>query len=191
MLQHLSPAVSWNFSYVGRRPWLTGGPLDAIYEFETLYVFAHSSEHSIDNQKSDFEIQYVFRNIDYASYELASQYVNGLVIVAVLGQVNDTSPVDLPLLNDMSQVQQPPIDSDTEYLAIGEQTDYNLKDLIDLSKDNKFFMYHGSTTTDPYCEVVTWIVSLQKYSVSSEQVSLRSKRKCLLVCKPFCNSFFS
>lgn len=134
-------------------------------------MFSESSEHTIDHEKAAFEVQYIFRNIKYASYDVASRYVDGLVIIAVLGDVSDCNSSNMVVLEDLARVAPAPVTLYSEHLAIGEQPEYSLKALINMSKGTRFYIYPGSMTTAPYCQSVTWIVALQKYLVSKEQVS--------------------
>lgn len=82
----------------------------------------------------------------------------------------------LPLLDNAGNVAGTPDEEDLEFVAQGDQPDFDFTKLIEMKTGTRFYTYRGSLTLDPYCESVIWIVPLEVYPVDHSLVSSKGAK---------------
>lgn len=141
-----------------------GGPL--LDEFVVEQVHLHWwSEHTINNVRYPLEAHIVSRNKRYANITMASNFKDGLTVIAVLYHVS----------NERNEA----IDQIIDYLDDVKDFD-KLNELVRMKKPfvvrqlfpklNGYMTYAGSLTTPSCAEAVTWIVLSETFPVTLKQV---------------------
>ncbi|XP_052901014.1 carbonic anhydrase 7-like [Anopheles moucheti] len=153
------------------QPFLVGGPLCGVYVFEQLHFHwgpddTVGCEHLLNGQTHSMEAHFVHYNARYGSFDEALDKDDGLVVAAFLldAHNNGTDWMPLqPIVRALGRIQNPgttsPIPSDC------------LRWLTGLVLDRHYYTYHGSTTTSPYQESVTWLVYNAPIFISSHQTN--------------------
>uniref|UniRef100_A0A8C5WI84 Carbonic anhydrase n=1 Tax=Leptobrachium leishanense TaxID=445787 RepID=A0A8C5WI84_9ANUR len=138
---------------------LSDGPLNSRYRLRQFHFHWGSSdkdgsEHVIDGNVYPAELHIVYWNSQkYESFEEAAKHPDGLAVIGVLLKIGEANPVLQTIIEHLDDVK-----------TKGKEhsfTKYNLARL--LPNDLDYWTYHGSLTTEPYFECVTWIV-LQRFS---------------------------
>ncbi|XP_018907151.1 carbonic anhydrase 2 isoform X2 [Bemisia tabaci] len=144
--------LKYNFSSPAS---IKGGPLQKEYFFEQMHFHwgtndSIGSEDLINNHSFPMELHMVFYNSDYGNIDNASNYKDGLVVLATFFEIspfeNDVYQTLIKALPDVTEADK------KEYLE-------NVPVLASLLPCNpeRYFSYLGSLTTPPCLEVVTWI----------------------------------
>lgn len=142
-----------------------GGPLLDEYVVEQVHLHWWS-EHTINNVRYPLEAHIVSRNKRYANITMASNFKDGLTVIAVLYHVS----------NERNEA----IDQIVDYLDDVKGFD-KLNEPVRMKKPfvvrqlfpklNGYMTYAGSLTTPSCAEAVTWIVLSETFPVTLEQVS--------------------
>lgn len=151
------------------KPTISGGPLDAKYVFAQLHFHwgvddTCGSEDKIDGKSFPLELHIVFYKEQYGSVDASLNFYDGLTVLACIFELSPTrNPKYEPFVQVLSQVVEP------GQIAVFPETP-TLLDLLpnDLSQ---YFTYHGSLTTPPCSEAVTWIDFRETVKISSEQLA--------------------
>ena len=135
---------------------ITQGPLSTnIFQFVRFDIHWGStihqgSEHTIDQERYDMEIQLVHFNAKYVTYETAKNNPDGLAIYAILFSNSlNTTYSNLTFLSSIKKL----VDGDFR-----DPTTMRLDSILS-STNNKFFTYFGSLTIPPCSENVRWIIA--------------------------------
>nr|CAD7588113.1 unnamed protein product [Timema genevievae] len=152
---------------------LNGGPLTEGYTFQQLHFHWGSestlgSEHTINGRHYSMEVHLVHYKSSYGSLQNASNFQDGLAVVAFF-------------LQTYSDLQK---NTGFEYLAkavqsiteVGSSASMNhlsiTRRLHEKSWSGGYYTYNGSLTTPSCNEVVTWIVYPQYIPISEKQVDV-------------------
>jgi carbonic anhydrase len=149
-------------------PRITGGPL-LNHVYELLQFHFHwgaedhqGSEHRIDNRAFPLEMHMVFWNVKYSSVSEAMQHHDGVTVMAVLFEVASQDNANFLFLHTLSYIQK----AQESAFALSQTS---LRDLLP-SNVGAYFVLHGSLTTPPCSESVTWIIFKEPIAISRRQV---------------------
>ncbi|XP_050422152.1 carbonic anhydrase 2 [Adelges cooleyi] len=154
---------------------LSGGPLGHKYKLEQFHCHwgctsTKGSEHTVDGVAYAGELHLVHWNCDkYNSFYEAIDHPDGLAVVGVFLKAGDKCHQELEkIVSHISQValrnQSAPIANTIDPAAL-------------LPEDVTYWTYHGSLTTPPCSECVTWIMFKNPIEVSERQLNaFRSMR---------------
>ncbi|CAL1682740.1 unnamed protein product [Lasius platythorax] len=145
---------------------LSGGSLPSIYILEQMH-FHWSAEHTVDGLRDPLELHLVHYDNQYANFSEAAQHENGVVVVAVLFELNNYDNPDLiPILETTKMVSH----------WVGKSMipiRSKLIPLLLLPKDHTtYYRYEGSLTTPGCQESVMWFVMTEKLLISETQVNV-------------------
>ncbi|XP_027851455.2 carbonic anhydrase 2 [Aphis gossypii] len=154
---------------------LSGGPLGHKYKLEQFHCHwgctsSKGSEHTVDGMPYAGELHLVHWNCDkYNSFSEAIAHPDGLAVLGVFLQAGTESHNELEKI--VSLIPQ---------VALRNQT-AEITNSIDptnlLPEDVTYWTYHGSLTTPPCSECVTWIMFKSPLEVSEKQLNaFRSMR---------------
>ncbi|XP_037048656.1 carbonic anhydrase 2-like [Bradysia coprophila] len=151
------------------KPTITGGPLAAKYVFAQLHFHwgiddSCGSENKFDDKTFPLELHIVFYKQEYGSVDASLNFVDGLTVLACIFELSDNpNPKYEPFVDVLAQVIEP------GQIAVFP-TAPTLSALLprDLSQ---YFTYHGSLTTPPCSEAVTWIDFRETIKISSGQLA--------------------
>ncbi|XP_037943591.1 carbonic anhydrase 2-like [Teleopsis dalmanni] len=152
-------------------PYIYDGPLPNGYYIPQSFHFhwgskdAHGSEHVIDGRRYSLEMHIVHKNSKYATVAEASNYIDGLTVLAVLFQTQESAPY----LEDFDVVLKA-ISLTTAYEDTTHIYNFTLSSLLGNLKTTEFFTYEGSLTTPPCSQAVTWIVFTDIKTISPSQM---------------------
>ncbi|KAJ6646135.1 Carbonic anhydrase 6 [Pseudolycoriella hygida] len=150
------------------KPTITGGPLTGEYKFEQLHFHwgandSMGSEDKIDGKSFPLELHIVFSKIDYLNIDSALNHSDGLTVLACIYELTDKPNLKYePFVQLLSKVQHP--GDIAEFPEAPVLLDLLPKDL------SQYFTYHGSLTTPPCSEAVTWIDFRQTIKIASCQL---------------------
>ncbi|XP_017491313.1 PREDICTED: LOW QUALITY PROTEIN: carbonic anhydrase 2, partial [Rhagoletis zephyria] len=151
---------------------LEGGPLLDKYVVEQIHLHWWS-EHTINNVRYPLEAHIVARNKRYANVTQASNFKNGLTVLAVLyhasNKRNEAIDQIIDYLDDVKsfdKVDQP----------VRMTNPFVVRQLF--PKLNGYMTYAGSLTTPSCAEAVTWIVLSETFPVTLEQVDNFKQIQC-------------
>ncbi|XP_065076572.1 carbonic anhydrase 2-like [Ochlerotatus camptorhynchus] len=153
-----------------------GGPLQGTFQFDSLHFHWGASsdrgaEHVVDRRRYAMEMHLVFFNQQYGSLSNAETMENGLFVLGIF-LTNSTTEPNYGWLPALNQVQT----AGTSY-TLPDPTVFNIKQLIG-ARRRPYFSYHGSLTTPPCYETVSWIVQRKPLPISEAQLNtFRSLRK--------------
>ncbi|XP_031637909.1 carbonic anhydrase 1-like [Contarinia nasturtii] len=125
----------------------------------------HGSEHVIDGKIFSGEIHLVHFNSKYGDFDTAANHRDGLVVVAFFIQAKGDKK------NKMFAKITDQIPNARELHAKSFLAADCLKWMSTQELDKHYFMYHGSLTTPPYSEAVTWIIYRKPIHVSKQQIA--------------------
>ncbi|KAJ7976131.1 Alpha carbonic anhydrase [Quillaja saponaria] len=115
------------------------------------------SEHQIDGQQAAAELHLVHKAID-----------GTLSVVAVLHEIGDADPLIAKVGNKLVEIaKQKHSATEAPKIALGT---FDVKHLE--RKTRRYFRYHGSLTTPPCTEKVTWNVLGKVRTISKQQLEL-------------------
>lgn len=145
---------------------LEGESLPSTYVLEQMH-FHWDAEHMIDGVRDALELHFVHYNSEYGNVSVASQYENGVAVVATLFQLSKEDNRDLkPVLKGAELVSK----------WVGKNTavmDSKIIPYLFLPKDHTtYYRYDGSLTTPGCQETVMWFVLTEKLIVSEQQLSV-------------------
>ncbi|VDN03682.1 unnamed protein product [Thelazia callipaeda] len=139
------------------------------FVLETVYLHwgaepMNGSEHTIGGVGYAGEIQFVHRNLRFASFDSALKEENGVLALAVLlNESHDDNPIMSAITDGIAQV----VYKGSECALHG----VNLLRLLPSSEKMKeFWTYNGSETVPPYRETVHWIIFRSSIQISSSQL---------------------
>uniref|UniRef100_A0A1B6LUD0 Carbonic anhydrase n=2 Tax=Graphocephala atropunctata TaxID=36148 RepID=A0A1B6LUD0_9HEMI len=161
------------------RPYLIGGPLKTKYIFEQMHFHWGSedfwgSEHFIDGESFAVEIHAVHFNSKYNTFENASTQPDGLTVLTIFAEAINT---DNDLLKPLCDLLPNVTKANTLVKLL-------VKDALQwigsaLDKNQLYYCYPGSLTTEPYSENVVFILLPEAITMSHNQLSefrrIRSK----------------
>ncbi|XP_053594142.1 putative carbonic anhydrase 3 [Microplitis demolitor] len=145
---------------------LSGGGLMSTYVLEQMH-FHWGAEHTIDNTRDALELHLVHRDKQYENVSIASQYDNGVAVVAVLFKLTDDDNDSLyAILKAAESVSQ----------WVGKSSIQIQRKVIPIhllpNDRTTFYRYTGSLTTPGCQESVTWFVMTEKLTISDSQVKI-------------------
>ncbi|XP_046415711.1 carbonic anhydrase 7 [Neodiprion fabricii] len=153
-------------------PLITGGPLrDDVYAFEQLHFHwgendKEGSEDRINNRSFAMELHAVFYKLSYGSYKAATNFPDGLTVLAYFVTVDETfDPTYSPLVETLPLIE----DIGSEAVL---RDNLILESILKTNQPSmqNYFTYNGSLTTPPCSEVVTWIDFKKPHILSHEQI---------------------
>ncbi|XP_014477151.1 PREDICTED: carbonic anhydrase 9-like isoform X2 [Dinoponera quadriceps] len=153
-------------------PYVFGAALkrDQRYEMEQLHFHwgaknNRGAEHVLNGVRYPMEMHIVHRNLAYPNLSHALQHEDGVVVVAVLFQLQDEHNEHLrPLLERLPDVKW-------AYAELSVNVTISLTSLIPSNTD-VFHTYKGSLTTPPCSEAATWIIFATPVPISFRQMNV-------------------
>ncbi|KAI5635751.1 eukaryotic-type carbonic anhydrase domain-containing protein [Phthorimaea operculella] len=172
----VNPGYCWRVDENGFSSELRGGPLgNDVYKLQQWHchwgaVDGEGSEHTVDGRAFSGELHLVHWNTSkYNSFAEAAGQADGLAVLGVLlavGKKHDELEKVVRLLPFITHK--------------GDKV--TMMDPLDpaklLPKRNAFWTYHGSLTTPPCTECVTWILFKDPVECSAEQLACMRKLRC-------------
>ncbi|XP_057662699.1 carbonic anhydrase 1-like [Diorhabda carinulata] len=152
----------------GNIPSIGGGPLNSTYNFYQLHFHwgkndSEGSENLINNHSFPLELHIVFYKTDYGNFSNALGNDDGLTVLSFLYNKTDEEnkkyyqfEKDLPLVENFT--------ASIDIINFDSLDDFTTTDRT------AYFTYHGSLTTPPCSEVVTWIEFANTIPLSHEQI---------------------
>uniref|UniRef100_A0A8C3S4V5 Carbonic anhydrase n=1 Tax=Chelydra serpentina TaxID=8475 RepID=A0A8C3S4V5_CHESE len=142
------------------------GPLPGLYRLRQLHFHwgssnDHGSEHIVDGVKYAGELHLVHWYSKYSNYAEALRNYDGVAILGIFLQVSRSAHSFLVLLHTFAPFS-------------------NFDPSILFPKSWDYWTYHGSFTTPPCEECVTWILLREPIIVSPDQVNFRGTLTSLL-----------
>ncbi|KAM7440907.1 Carbonic anhydrase [Porites harrisoni] len=127
------------------------------------------SEHTVDGKKFPAELQLMFFNTEYGSYENAAPLQDGLAAISVFIKVGKSNNEALDSIVDQMDDVAVEGSSIPVYTPADNLT---LADLIpDLAKEHApYYTYRGSLTTPPCYQSVRWIVMKNQIMFTKNQL---------------------
>ncbi|XP_031630806.1 carbonic anhydrase 7-like [Contarinia nasturtii] len=153
-----------------QRPTIFGGPLSGTYEFAQLHFHwgendTMGSEDFIDGHSFPMELHMVFYKKQYRNVRSAMENSDGLTVLAFFFHLDDEDNKNyIEITELLPNVSEP--ETSTTFTRLK-----SLKDLI-LNDLNEYYTYHGSLTTPPCSEVVTWIDFKRSIPLSHAQIEV-------------------
>ncbi|KAH9400351.1 Alpha-carbonic anhydrase, partial [Tyrophagus putrescentiae] len=165
------------FSYVGEpseAPQITGTALygDTLTLSQLHFHWGQAdnagSEHRINGKPFELEIHLVHYNRDkYPTFNDALNAHNGVAVVAVFYMIDEKNVEELDNIVEMVNEVASSGGSETAHL----EHPFVLNHLLpDLSENINFYRYHGSLTTPPCTEGVTWIIAEAVAHIGRDQI---------------------
>ncbi|NWU48051.1 CAH3 anhydrase, partial [Dromas ardeola] len=153
---------------------LRGGPLLGAYRLRQLHLHwgssdDHGSEHVIDGVKYAAELHMVHWNPKHGNFAGALKQSDGVAVVGIFLKVGKTPKPEMKrILEEIDNIK-----------TKGKEAPFQHFDpSILFPKSRDYWTYHGSFTTPPCEECITWILLREPIEVSSDQMArLRSLSK--------------
>uniref|UniRef100_U3JQR5 Carbonic anhydrase n=2 Tax=Ficedula albicollis TaxID=59894 RepID=U3JQR5_FICAL len=153
---------------------LRGGPLPGVYRLRQLHFHwgssdDHGSEHVVNGVRYAGELHLLHWNPKYSNYLDAKRRTDGIAVLAIFLQVGETPKPEMKrILEEINAIK-----------TKGKNAPFpNFDPSILFPKSHDYWTYHGSVTTPPCEECVTWIILREPIIVSSDQMAkLRSLSK--------------
>lgn len=169
IMENNGHSIEFTFDYNEPRPVLTGGPLRSQYIFEQLHFHWGSgadqgSEHYIDSVAGELEMHVVHRNAKYSNMSVASQNIDGIVVLGILFRT-DPGQRDRDFLVNLDQVRE----MHTSTTITNTPPGFRMRDFVG-SFSQTFIAYQGSLTTPPCNEAVSWLVAKDIKGISRGDV---------------------
>uniref|UniRef100_A0A1A9WYK7 Carbonic anhydrase n=1 Tax=Glossina brevipalpis TaxID=37001 RepID=A0A1A9WYK7_9MUSC len=142
------------------KPFITGGILEGTFIVEQAHFHWGSatrkgSEHMLNGHRYDLEMHIVHHNSKFADVNTARHFENGVAVIALLFKIvkiNDIGYTGLDLIyKNLKSIQ-------FHNTTIKAEEIISLGSLLGNIDRNDFYTYHGSLTTPPCSETVTWII---------------------------------
>uniref|UniRef100_A0A8D2NYQ2 Carbonic anhydrase n=1 Tax=Zosterops lateralis melanops TaxID=1220523 RepID=A0A8D2NYQ2_ZOSLA len=151
---------------------LRGGPLPGVYRLRQLHFHwgssdDHGSEHVVNGVRYAGELHLLHWNPKYSNYLDAKRRTDGIAVLAIFLQVS------------RSMIKKKIFLFCFVFILKGKNAPFpNFDPSILFPKSHDYWTYHGSVTTPPCEECVTWIILREPIIVSSDQMAkLRSLSK--------------
>ncbi|XP_055852004.1 carbonic anhydrase 2 [Episyrphus balteatus] len=145
---------------------LTGGPLTDKFIVEEVHLHWWS-EHTIDKIRYPMEAHIVHRNTRYANITEAASHKNGIAVVGVLFHASNEANKgigkiieNIEFINSADEIGKP----------VKIEQKLNLREFFP-KLSGGYLSYPGSLTTPSCAEAVTWIVLLDTFPVTLDQVN--------------------
>ncbi|XP_053914996.1 carbonic anhydrase 3 isoform X2 [Cuculus canorus] len=153
---------------------LRGGPLQGVYRLRQLHFHwgssdDHGSEHVVNGVRYAGELHLLHWNPKYSNYLDAVRRIDGIAVLAIFLQVGKTPKPEMKrILEEINAIK-----------TKGKEVPFpNFDPSILFPKSHDYWTYHGSFTTPPCEECITWIILREPITVSSDQMAkLRSLSK--------------
>ncbi|XP_013027987.2 carbonic anhydrase 3-like isoform X1 [Anser cygnoides] len=153
---------------------LRGGPLTGAYRLRQLHLHwgssdDHGSEHVIDGVKYAAELHMVHWNPKHGNFAGALKQPDGVAVVGIFLKVGKTPKPEMKrILEEIDNIK-----------TKGKEAPFQHFDpSILFPKSRDYWTYHGSFTTPPCEECITWILLREPIEVSPDQMAkLRSLSK--------------
>nr|XP_022905427.1 carbonic anhydrase 1-like isoform X1 [Onthophagus taurus] len=149
-------------------PSVQGNILNGTYKINHIVLhwgeFIEGSEHTIDDETYNMEVQLVHINKEYKNFEESLKHENGIFIYSTLFKLNNkkgTAGLELIAFHVPSFSIHP------KYKRF-KIAPFPISWLM--SSFDSYFLYKGSITYPPCAEVVTWIISSQSQPVNTDQL---------------------
>uniref|UniRef100_A0A8C4VGU4 Carbonic anhydrase n=1 Tax=Gopherus evgoodei TaxID=1825980 RepID=A0A8C4VGU4_9SAUR len=148
-----------------------GGPLQGTYRLRQFHFHwgssdDHGSEHVVDGVKYAAELHLVHWNPKYSNFAEALKQPDGVAVVGVFLKVGKTPKPEMKrILEAIDNIK-----------TKGKEAPFqNFDPSILFPKSRDYWTYHGSFTTPPCEECITWILLREPIEVSPDQMAkLRS-----------------
>ncbi|XP_012266640.2 carbonic anhydrase 1 [Athalia rosae] len=149
---------------------LKGGSLPYTYYLEQMH-FHWGAEHTINGEQDALELHFVHYARQYDNVTYASEFKNGVAVVAVLFEIsnedNDYLEQIIDAVQDVSL-----INSNVTRRTLASKL---IPSLL-LPKDHtSYYRYYGSLTTPSCQEAVIWTILSNKLSISVSQIEIFKK----------------
>uniref|UniRef100_A0A182K827 Carbonic anhydrase n=1 Tax=Anopheles christyi TaxID=43041 RepID=A0A182K827_9DIPT len=163
------------------RPFMVGGPLGGVYLFEQLHFHwgpddTVGSEHLLDGRAHSMEAHLVHYNARYGSFGEALNKPDGLAVAALWLDAQHSDGADWrplePIVRALRYIREPGTRTTTALLSDC------LRWLAGLELGRHYYTYHGSMTTAPYWESVTWLIYRTPICISSRQTAAFRRLLC-------------
>ncbi|XP_069710421.1 carbonic anhydrase 3-like isoform X1 [Phaenicophaeus curvirostris] len=164
----------------------------------------HGSEHVVNGVRYAGELHLLHWNPKYSNYLDAVRRIDGIAVLAIFLQVGKTPKPEMKrileeinaiktkigrisikketrrnIISAQKFVSTSVLDAASHELAQGKEVPFpNFDPSILFPKSHDYWTYHGSFTTPPCEECITWIILREPITVSSDQMAkLRSLSK--------------
>lgn len=151
------------------RPFLSGGPLRGQYVVEQFHFHWGQSnnvgsEHTFRGGRAAMELHIVHWKREYGSFAAASRRADGLAVVAALYQprISGSSRGIQQVWSRLQNLRRPN--------TATQLTPFPLSDLGVANTRSRYISYFGSLTTPGCNEAVTWLVALNLYSITNNEL---------------------
>ncbi|XP_004536612.1 putative carbonic anhydrase 3 [Ceratitis capitata] len=149
-----------------------GGPLLDDYVVEQIHLHWWS-EHTINSVRYPLEAHIVGRNKRYANVTMASNFKDGLTVIAVLYHVsNERNKAIDQIIDYLEEVKE----FDKLNQPVRMKNPFVVRELF--PKLNGYMTYAGSLTTPSCAEAVTWIVLSETFPVTLKQIDSFKEVQC-------------
>jgi len=156
---------------------LTGGPLTGRYAFAQFHAHwgrqkTWGSEHTLDGLPFSGELHMVFYNADkYSTVDDALMHPDGLAVLGRWIQQSDTSNEECEVVKEVIEKLTHIRHADDKEVQVTESLHLpNLLPNTPTQLQRAYYTYHGSLTTPPCHECVTWIVFRDPIKFSQAQM---------------------
>ncbi|NXD86193.1 CAH3 anhydrase, partial [Halcyon senegalensis] len=146
---------------------LRGGPLTGAYRLRQLHLHwgssnDHGSEHVIDGVKYAAELHMVHWNPKHGNFAGALKQPDGVAVVGIFLKVGKTPKPEIKrIIEEIDNIK-----------TKGKEAPFQHFDpSILFPKSRDYWTYHGSFTTPPCEECITWILLREPIEVSSDQMA--------------------
>jgi len=173
MIENTGTSAKMTFDGRKQQPYICGGPLATNERFIFEQMHFHwaerddcGSEHVINGQRYSMEVHLVHFNAKYGNIKEAVNQKDGLAVIAFFIQSfgNEQWPHFYKLCDSVKKIRNAGskcfIDPDCLLWMASQEL------------NKHYYTYHGSLTTAPFSECVTWIIYQAPVYVSEQQVAV-------------------
>lgn len=144
---------------------MIGGPLNKPYILDKFHIH-FASEHTVNNERFDAELHFVFFNEKYKNVEKALSHSDGLAVLTFFYDIGNKKDQFISLVNKLIDLNEP-------YDSLKLKIFTSMNQIIGRDPIH-VWSYPGSLTVPDCNEVVTWMISTKKlHSTNSDIVKLR------------------
>ncbi|XP_024939337.1 putative carbonic anhydrase 3 isoform X2 [Cephus cinctus] len=144
---------------------LKGGGLPSTYVLEQMH-FHWGAEHTIDGTRDALELHFVHYDKQYDNMTVASEYENGIAVVAVLFELSEEDNENLESILNATESVSTWVGGSTAKIPT------KIIPYLLLPADHTtFYRYQGSLTTPECKEGVIWTVMTEKLKISQSQLT--------------------
>uniref|UniRef100_A0A0C9RVQ0 carbonic anhydrase n=1 Tax=Fopius arisanus TaxID=64838 RepID=A0A0C9RVQ0_9HYME len=151
------------------RPYLTGGPLGGQYVIEQFHFHwgqndSVGSEHTFRGRRTAMEFHMVHWKSEYGTFEAAASQADGFAVIGALYDpiFGKSSRGIEEIWRELGGLRQP-----NDAIQI---IPFPLSDFEVVNSRDTYVSYYGSLTTPGCNEVVTWLVALDLFSITSDEL---------------------